>query len=74
MWQELVRTYALRARQFSEAVAELGKHRDTGPELLELMKEVNRRRTLCNMAAEELDRYIERTGQSVSIAPQQRGS
>ena len=62
MWRESVRVYAIRARDFSEAPARLGKQTSIGPEFLELWEEVKRRHALCNAAGEQVDRYIEQMG------------
>ena len=62
MWHELVRVYAIRAREFSESAARLGQQARIGPEFLEWWREVQRRHALCNAAGDELNRYIERVG------------
>ena len=62
MWHELVRVYAIRAREFSESAALLGQQTRIGPEFLERWREVQRRHALCNDAGDELNRYIERVG------------
>jgi len=62
MWQELVRVYAIRAREFSESAPRLGRHASIGPEFLEWWREVQRRHALCNAAGDELSRFIERLG------------
>jgi hypothetical protein len=62
--RQLIEVYALRARDFSDAVARLGQHRDIGPGLLGLVKEVSRRRALCFAAGDELDKYIHQAGHS----------
>ena len=58
MWRRLAEVYAIRAREFSDAVAHLGQHDQFGPEVFELLKEVKRLRGLCDAAAAELDRYL----------------
>ena len=40
MWNHLVQVYALRAQEFSDAVARLGKHTHPGPDTLGLMEEI----------------------------------
>ena len=60
MWHELVRVYAIRAREFSESAARLGQQASIGPEFLKWWREVQRRHALCNDAGAELNRYIER--------------
>jgi hypothetical protein len=57
-FRELAQLYAIRAREFSETVARLGQIEETGPDLMRLLREINRRRALCSSAAEELDRYV----------------
>jgi hypothetical protein len=59
MLRELIELYALRAREYYETVSRLGQHKEIGRELLGLMEEIKRRRTLCDETAEKLDRYIE---------------
>jgi len=59
MWRDLIQTYALRARELSDTVAALGKHERLKPESLALLEEIERRRRLCEEAAEKLERYIE---------------
>ena len=56
--QKILEIYALRAREFSDGVACLGRHDQIGPEFLGLIDEIKRRRGLCDAAATELDRYI----------------
>ena len=58
MVRKLLELYALRAREFSDAVARLGRHQQIGPEILGLIQEIERLRGLCDAAATELDRYI----------------
>ena len=58
MVRRLLELYALRAREFSDAVARLGRHQQIGPETLGLIQEIERLRGLCDAAAAELDRYI----------------
>ena len=58
MVRKLVELYALRAREFSDAVARLGRHQQIGPETFGLIQELERLRGLCDAAAAELDRYI----------------
>jgi hypothetical protein len=58
MLQPLLEAYARRAREFSDAVACLGRHQRIGPETLKLMQEIKKRLALCDAAAAALDRYI----------------
>ena len=57
-----VEVYVLRARQYSDAVARLGRHDHAGPDLSALVNEIKRLRTLCDEAAGKLDQYISRNG------------
>ena len=59
MWLELVQSYAIRAREFSDAVAALGREAPLGPaSSQELLKEIMSRRDLCNEVADEFERYV----------------
>ena len=59
MWIELVQRYAIRAREFSDAVAALGREARLGSaSSQELVKEIRRRRDLCNEVADEFERYV----------------
>jgi hypothetical protein len=58
MWQKLVQAYALRSREYSDTVACLGSCPEDGPELSELLDEINRRKMLCDGAADELNCYV----------------
>jgi hypothetical protein len=59
VWLELVHRYAIRAREFSDAVAALGLQAHLGPaSSRELLKEIRRRRDLCNEVADEFERYL----------------
>jgi len=59
MWIELVQRYAIRAREFSDAVAALGREAPLGPaSSQELLKEIRSRRDLCNEVADEFERYV----------------
>jgi hypothetical protein len=59
--------YAIRAREFSDAVARLGKHPQIERELLGLLDEIKRLRGLCDEAAEELERQTSRRELETSI-------
>jgi hypothetical protein len=48
MWCELVQLYALRARELSDAVAQLAQHIDVRETLLALIEEIERRNALCS--------------------------
>ena len=56
-----IELYALRAREFSDAVAGLGRHQQIERELLVLLQEIKRLRALCDEAAAELDRQTSQT-------------
>jgi hypothetical protein len=62
MWNHLVQVYALRAREFSDVVARLGKHTHPGPDTFGLLEEIQRLQTLCIAAGDELSRYLEKKG------------
>jgi len=62
-FSQLTELYARRAREFSDAVALLGRCRDIGPEVVALMQEIRRRRGLCFEAAEALERYVQESKQ-----------
>jgi hypothetical protein len=61
--RELVQRYALRAREFSDAVARLGEHAHIGPEFLQVMEEIKRLHVFCSATENELDRYIAQAGE-----------
>jgi hypothetical protein len=59
MWLELVQRYAIRAREFSDAVAALGREARLGSaRSQDLLKEIRRRREACNEVADEFERYV----------------
>ena len=60
MWRDLVRLYAIRAREFSDCVATLGQHTEVGPEFLTAWEEAYRKSSLCSEAGKELSDYLER--------------
>ena len=64
MVRKLLELYALRAREFSDGVARLGRHGQIGPEFLALIDEIKRRRGLCDAAAAELDQYVSQRGKT----------
>jgi hypothetical protein len=57
-FSQLAGLYARRAREFSETVALIGRHRDVGPEVLLLIEDIKRRRGLCFEAAEKFEEYV----------------
>ena len=62
MRHDLVQTYAVRAREFSDAVASLGRHTHIGQAFLEAIQETKRLHTLCNAAGDDLYRHIDEHG------------
>jgi len=58
IWRELVERYAMRAREFSDAVALLGCANLPPAECRELLEAVNARRESCMAAAEHVDQYL----------------
>ena len=58
---QFVELYARTAREFSDAVADFGRHRDVAEELVELVDETRRRLGLCIEAAEKLEQFIARS-------------
>ena len=59
MWRELVQRYAIRAREFSDTVATLGRQAHFGPKASrDLLEEIRTRRDLCNEVANEIERYL----------------
>jgi hypothetical protein len=74
MNRELTANYAIRARQFSDAVARLGQHRHIGPGFLGLLQQVMTLQALCLEAGSELQSYVEevtRTQQHSAALEQQ---
>ena len=59
--RQAIELYALRAREFSDAVAGLGRHQQIERELLVLLQEIKRLRALCDEAAAEFDRQTSQT-------------
>jgi hypothetical protein len=57
--KSLSEEYARRAREFSDAVALLGRHDSVGPEFMRLFKKIKRQRELCGDAEEKLEQYIQ---------------
>jgi hypothetical protein len=68
MWRELVKDYAIRAREFSEAVAILGQHHPLGSESLRQLAEIEDRQAACGAAADALERYIELQGIPTTVS------
>jgi hypothetical protein len=58
-WRVLVERYAVRAREFSDAVALLGKTGLSSAERRELLEAIRERHDACMAAADEVKQYIE---------------
>jgi hypothetical protein len=56
--RRVLQVYAIRAREFSDAVARLGERRHVDREFLRLLKEIEKRHALCTSAGEALDQFI----------------
>ena len=56
---QMTELYARRAREFSEAVALLGRYRQIGPEVVALMEEIRRLHILCCEEAERFERFVQ---------------
>jgi len=68
MWQKLVRTYAVRSREYAEAVARLGSCAKTDTGFSDLLNGINQRRRLCDAAADKLNRYVDSHAAAASTA------
>jgi hypothetical protein len=58
-WRVLVERYAMRAREFSDAVALLGQTGLLSAERCELLETIRERHDACMAAADEVDQYIQ---------------
>jgi hypothetical protein len=59
----LIEIYAVRSREFSEAVAQLGlKHAQTGPPFRDAMEESTRLQALCDSARAQLEKHVAEHG------------
>jgi hypothetical protein len=68
MFHTLVQRYAMRAREFSDAVAALGHQARLGPEACaDLLEDIRTRREACTAAAEELDQYLLDTANPIEL-------
>ena len=63
-WRVLLERYALRAREFSDAVARLGHANLLPAQCRQLLEEVCARRDSCLAAAEEVEQYLRQDGAS----------
>jgi hypothetical protein len=59
-WQEVVESYAMRAREFSDAVALLGRANLPPAQCAALLEAVNERRESCMAAGEKVHQYLKR--------------
>lgn len=66
MWDRLVQIYALRAREVSDAVAQLGQLNHPGVDSLDLLEEIKKRQALCIAAGAEIEQYLEFKEESAS--------
>jgi hypothetical protein len=57
--KSLSEQYALRAREFSDTVVLLGRHKSFGPEVLKLFRKIKRQHELCGDVEAKLARYIQ---------------
>jgi hypothetical protein len=58
IWRVLVERYAKRAREYSDAVALLGRANLPATECHELLEAIKARHKSCMAAAEEIDCYV----------------
>ena len=58
LWQELVERYAMRAREFSDAVALLGRANLPPAQCVELLETIKARRESCMAAADKVHQYV----------------
>ena len=66
--RSLTEQFARTAREFSDAVARLGRYTDIEPErLLDLLEEVKLRRRLCADAEESLELCLRRHGHRAKV-------
>jgi hypothetical protein len=62
--RQAIELYAIRAREFADAVAGLGRQQQIEQELLLLLGEIKRLRGLCDEAAAEFDRQTSQRSES----------
>jgi hypothetical protein len=60
-WQDLVSSYAITAREYSDAVAALGEAHLRPEAFQQVLREVRRQRDLCNEVADEVECYLRKT-------------
>jgi len=67
LWCKLVQRYAIRAREYSEAVAALGQKANGGPvESQQLLDDIRTRLESCIAVAQEIDRYFKEKAEAAS--------
>jgi hypothetical protein len=71
--ENLKQLYARRVREYSDAVACLGRCFKLGPEIFELWDSIEHQRALCNEAHEDLGRRIEEQ-RAVNRVPRTRAA
>jgi len=57
-WQEFSQRYATCTREFSEAVAQLGGHRNVGPNTVTYWQKIKALHALCLPLEKEIDRHL----------------
>ena len=67
-WQALVECYAMRAREFSDAVAQLGRANLTPAQCAALLETVNACRGSCMAAADRVQQYLEKKAAAAKCA------
>jgi hypothetical protein len=55
---ELTQNYALRAREYSDAVARLGRFKEFGADFMKALYQAEKCRASCSVAGDKLARYI----------------
>jgi hypothetical protein len=68
MWHVLVESYAIRTREFSDAVALLGRASLPPAQSVKLLEIVNARREACMAAADKLHQYLEQHAPAAKCA------
>ena len=71
MWRNLLQRYAILAREYSDAVAALGREGHRGPRASEaLLEQVRSRRKMCDEIADEIERYIQQLTNAAHVKVQ----
>jgi len=68
IWHSLVESYAMRTREFSDAVALLGLANQPPARCVELLEVVNASREACMAAADKVDEYLEQNAATAQCA------